>query len=99
MFCEQRKGLLVERDVGDVGIAVVVEVAKVETHAGDEGAFFGQRGVGLKGDFFKFVAEVVEEKVVLGVVGDEEVGLAVEVVVGNAHAHAFADVVADAPFL
>ena len=78
---------------------MVVEVAEIESHAGDEGAFLGQGRVGLKSDFFKFVAEVVEEEVVLRVVGDKQVGLAIEVVVGDAHAHALADVIADAPFL
>ena len=96
---QERKGLLVERDVSDAGITVIVEVAEIEAHARDEGAFLGQRRIGLKSDLFELVAEVVEEKVVFGVVGDEEVRLAIEIVVGNANAHALSDVVADAPFL
>ena len=41
----------------------------------------------------------MEEEVVLRVVGDEQIGLSVEVVVGYADAHTLADVIAEAPFL
>ena len=41
----------------------------------------------------------MKEEVVIRVVGDEEVGLAVEVVIGHADAHALADVIANAPLL
>ena len=96
---KQRKCLLVERNIGDAGKAVVVEVAEVEAHAGDECTLLRQGGVGLESDFFKFVSEVVEEEVVLRVVGDKEVGFAIEIVIGDAYAHALADMIADTPFL
>jgi hypothetical protein len=96
---EDGEGLPVECDVDDVGVAVVVEVAEIEAHPGDEGAFLRQRCVGLEGHLFKLVAEIMEEEVVLGVVGNEKVLPAVEVEVGNTDSHAFADMVAESPFL
>ena len=94
---EKREGLLVERDISDAGIAVVVKVPEVEAHARDECAFFRQGSVGLKRNLFEPVAEVMEEEVVLRVVGDKQVGFAIEVVIGDAHAHTLADVIADTP--
>ncbi len=45
----------------------------------------------LEGDLFEFAAGVVEQKVVERVVGDEDIGPAVEVVIRHADAHAFSD--------
>ena len=96
---EERKGLAVERNEGDVRVAVGIEVAEIQSHAGDEGAFFGERDARLERNLFELVAEVMEQKAVACVVGDEEVGAAIEIEVGNAYSHAFADVVSDAPLL
>ena len=58
-----------------------------------------KRDAGLESDFFEFVSQVVEERIIGGVVGDEQVGPAVQIVVGHAYAHAFADVARGCPIL
>ena len=93
------EGLALERDIDDIGVAVIVYVAKIRAHTGDECGIFSERDVGLERDFLKFVAEIVEEESVLGVIGHEEIGLAVKVVVGHPDAHTLADVIANAPLL
>ena len=93
------KGLALERNIGDVRIAIVIEIAKIQSHAGDEGAVLGQSDIGLKSHFLELVSQVMKEEIVLRVVGHEEIRLAVQIVVGHAHAHSLADVVANAPLL
>ena len=93
-----RKRLALECDVDDVGIAIVIDVAKICSHARDEGGIFSESDVSLECHFFEFVAEVVEQKSVLRVIGHEEIRLAIEIVVGHSDAHAFADMIANAPF-
>ncbi len=91
------EGLALQRDIDDVGIAVVIDVAKVRAHARDERGILSESDVGLESNLFELVSEIVKEESVLGVIGDEEIGLAVEIVVRHPHAHAFADMIPNTP--
>ena len=94
---EERHRLAVERRLEDVDAAVVVEVAGVGAHARDLLAALRVRDAGGEGDLLEpLPAEVVEEERGLVVVRDEHVRPAVVVEVGDAEAHALADVRADA---
>ena len=64
VFWNKRKCLIVQGNKCDVGIAVVVEIAKIQAHAGDEAAIFGERDAGLEGNFLELVSQVMEERVV-----------------------------------
>ena len=95
----QGKSLIVESGQGDVRESVIVHVSKIHSHAGNEISVLGQRHSGSHGDLLELVPEVVEQRVVVAVVGDEQVRPAIQVVVGHADAHALADVASDSPLL
>src|ERR1700691_571822 len=87
------KSFIVQSDEGDIGQAIVVQIAKIGAHAGYYVSLFGQSDAGVKRDFFKQpVAFVVEQKIEDLVVGDKYVRQAVSVVVSYAHSHALARV-------
>ena len=56
------KCFVVERYQDDVGIAVVIEIAKVDAHARDERAVFAQCNVRVEPDFVEFAAAFVFEE-------------------------------------
>src|ERR1700728_380655 len=96
---EERKSLVVQSHKGDVRVAVIVEVAKIQPHPGNKLAAFRQRHARIECDLLEFAAEVMKEKIVFSIVRYEDILLAIEVVVGHADTHALADLIADAPFL
>src|SRR5580658_6248151 len=61
---KQWKCLIIECHVDDVGISVVVVIAKVETHAGDEIPVLRKRDPGFKRNFIKLVPHVMKERIV-----------------------------------
>ena len=94
---EQGEGFEVEGDENQVGEAVVIEIASVNAHAGDELTGIGEGDTGLEAGLFKLTAAfVVEEGILHLVVGDEDIGEAVEIEVCHGGAHALAGVGADA---
>jgi hypothetical protein len=82
----QWEGLVVQGDIGYVRIAVIIEVAEIESHAGDEIPVFSQSHTGIESDLFEFVSEIVKQELVTSVIGDEDVLASVEIVV---RAHRF----------
>ena len=94
---EEREGVAGERRQEHVGPAVAVDVARVDAHPGDGLAAVGERHAALEGRLGEgAVAVVHEQERGHGVVRDEHVAPAVAVEVGDADAHALADVGADA---
>jgi tetratricopeptide (TPR) repeat protein len=85
-------------DEDDVGVAVIVEVTEVQAHAGDEAAIFSKRDARFERNFLELVAQIMEEGVVRGIVRDEDVGSAIEIVICHATTHAFSHMVAQSPF-
>src|SRR5581483_6755427 len=97
---EQRKCLLAQRDIRYVGIAIVIEIAEVESHASDKIAILGQSDSQRKRSFLQLLAaDVVEQERVKSVVRYENVRKSVVIVIGDADAHALADRSSNAPFL
>ncbi len=83
----------------DVGIAVVVEIAKIDAHAGDVDAVFAQGDILVEAGFFELSAAFVAEKGIHQlVVGDDQVHAAGEFGVGRGYAHAFAGMRAESGF-
>src|ERR1035438_3390009 len=66
------KGLVLQRRGYQVRVFVVVEIAKIQPHSGYEAAVFRQRHAFLKRDFLELVAQVVKQKVIRTVIGDEQ---------------------------
>ena len=98
-IAENGKRLVVERYEGNVGITVVVDVAKIDAHSGNEVAFVAERDVRFEGNLFELTAAfVVEQGIVEFVVGDEDVHPTVEIVIGDADPHSFSGVGADSVF-
>ena len=93
----QGKSLIVQGDQGDVRESVVVHVAKIHAHAGNEIPVLRQRHPGGHSHFLELVPEIVEQRIVVAVVGDKQIGTPVQVVVRHADAHALADMAADSP--
>jgi len=54
------KCLVIQGDIGDVGITIVIEIAKVESHAGDKIAILRKRHASVKGYLFKFISQVMK---------------------------------------
>ena len=93
------EGLVVEGRENNVREAIVVVIAEIESHAGDEFAAFYQGDALCESNFFESGSGVVEQEVIRGVVGDEEIRPSIEIVVGDAYAHPLANQVAKPPFL
>src|SRR5207249_4602343 len=80
----------------DVFPSVVVHVPEVRSHTGNGSAVRVIRHPGGQRDFFKPpVSEVMKQEIRNGVVGDENVGKAVAIVVGEGDTHALAAMGAD----
>ena len=80
----------------DVGTAVVIDIAKVDTHGGKGAPIIVDGDSGGQSHFPEAaLAFVVEEEIGLGVVGDQDIDAAIAIVIGKCHAHALADVTAD----
>ena len=94
-----RKGLALQCRGYQVGVFIVVIIAKIQPHSGYEAAVFGQRHAFLKRNFLELVAQIVEQEIVRSVVGHEDVGTAIQIVIGHAPAHALPHMRANAPFL
>ena len=99
IFLSSGKRLLFQCHERDVRIAVVVEVAKIEAHAPNEVPILGQRRSGLECNLFELLAQIVKEEVVEGIVGDEDVGPTIQVVVRDADAHSLPHMRPNAPCL
>jgi hypothetical protein len=97
LIFEKRKCLVRQGRKGDVGIPVVVVIAKIGTHARNEVSIFGESDSRLHRDLVELATRVVEQKIVIAVVGDEYVRLAIQVVVGHGGPHTFADLRSDSP--
>ncbi len=90
VFAIQGKSFAIERHDGDVGIAVIIQIAEVDAHAGNVDAIFAQGDVFLEADFLKLAASLAAEKGVHQlVVGNDEVHLAGEFRVSRRHSHPF----------
>ena len=88
---------VVEIGDGDAGQAGVVEIGGVDAHAGAGFAFFAEGDAGFDGHILESaVALIAIELVGLGVVGDEQVGPAVAIVVEHGDAERFRTGVEDA---
>ena len=75
-----REGFVVEGDQDDVGITVVIQIAEVDAHAGDERAVFAQCDVHVESDFVELaVTFISKEPVEQLVVGDDQIHLAVQI--------------------
>src|SRR5580704_17400761 len=84
-----RERFLVQTDENDIRTPVVIEIAKIDTPTRDYVSLLRERNSRLERDFFKdSISVVVEEKIEELVDGNEYVGQAVTVVVGDAHSHA-----------
>jgi hypothetical protein len=96
----ERKALVLDGIMPDVGQAVVVDVAEVRAHAGESIAIGRVGNAGSDGDLFEFFsADIAEEKVGHGVVGDKGIEKAVAIEVSEGNAHAFAEKGVDAGFM
>ena len=74
-----------------IGPAIVIIIGEIDTHASVSAAVAVNGDFGEEADFFEgAVAFVVIEKFDHGVVGDEEVNVAVAVVIGESDAQGFA---------
>src|SRR5262249_13763649 len=93
---EERVGLAFERRDDQIGQSVVVVIAKIHAHSRYGTPAVVNRDARCKPTLLKTAAPVVaKEKVGQRVVGDEDVNKPVIVIIGNRHAHSFADVFAD----
>jgi hypothetical protein len=93
----ERKALVLDGVVPDVGQSVVVDVAEVGAHAGEGVAIGRVSNAGRNGDLFEFLsADIVEEKVGHGVVGDKGIEKAIAIEVSEGDAHALAEEGVDA---
>ena len=69
-FCEgaltsvaiNRKSLSIKRHHNNVGIAVVIQISKVDAHARNVGAIFPQGNVDIEANFFIFATSFVAEE-------------------------------------
>ncbi len=96
LVLEHRHRLVRQRRVEDVGLAVVVEVARIGAHARERPARLRVGDARREAHLLEgAVAAVPEEVVGLGVVRHEHVGVAVLVEVGDSQPHALADQRAD----
>src|SRR5579863_3768415 len=85
---KQREGLVSQCYDGDIRPAIVIVIAKVRAHAGDRLAIAAQRNSGKKCGLFKSaIAPVVEQEIGHVVVGDENIGVAIMVVIRESNAH------------
>ena len=90
------KGIAEHSGMKDFRFSVVVQVAKIRSHSGHSLAVSGKCNSGLQSHVREgSVAVVVKEKVLEGVIRDEDIGEAVVVVVGKGYAHSLADVLRD----
>ena len=86
-----RKRLVSERRENNVGVAVVVQIAKVASHARNQVAVLRQCHTHLESNFFEAImALVVVQEIEDLVVWDKNVGQAIVVVISYARRHAFA---------
>jgi hypothetical protein len=88
-----RKSFVIERHEGQVGKTVVIEVAEIDAHSGNELRILGEGHAGLESHLLEFPAALVmEQEVIKLVVGDEDVHPAVQIVVRDSRSHSFARV-------
>ena len=84
----------------DIGTAIIIVVAEIRAHAGEGLAILVVSNARQQPDFAeRAVAVVVVEKTLHRIVGDEDVGEAIAVVVGERDAQSFAIGIGDAGFL
>src|SRR5437899_1259734 len=85
----QTDHLIVEISDSDTGCAGVVEIGDIDSHTGARFAFAAEGDASLDGSLFESAVMLVAIEVIgFRVVGDEEVGIAVVVVVADGYAHA-----------
>src|SRR5205807_6426000 len=85
------------RRSSDLGKPVVIVVAEVDAHTGNELAVFGQGNTGLECNLLELITCVVKQRVVGTVVRNQQVGTAVQIVVSHAYAHALPYVIPYTP--
>jgi hypothetical protein len=68
---KKRKGLVIKRHEGQIGVTIVIEVAEVQSHARDKLSAFGKCHTCVERDLLEPIPEVVKQEVVLGVVCDK----------------------------
>src|SRR5579864_906087 len=85
------KSLILQCDHRNVRIPIVVKVAKIYAHAGDQAAILRKCHACLGCNFLEHgVPFVMEQKVGELIVGDKDVGKSVSIVVGDPNAHTLA---------
>src|SRR5581483_5697512 len=94
------ESLVLQGSQGYVRIAVVFQIAKIAAHTGDQVAVLRQCDSRLEGHLFETVVPlIVIEEVEKLVVGHEDVGEAVVVIVGDGRRHTLSGMRADASLL
>ena len=76
---------------------IIIHIAEIQPHAGNKVTHFRQSDTCRKGNLFKFAARIVEEEVVISIIGDEQIGPSISVIVGHADTHTLANFVANVP--
>src|SRR5215472_5148693 len=92
----ERIGVVGQRREDQIGSAVVIVIPEINSHAGHGAALVIQRNSRQQRDFLEFaVAEVVKQKIRHGIIGDEDIGQTVAIVVGNGDPHALSDLIGE----
>ena len=90
---EQRKRLLLDGSQPDGRKAIVAHIPEIHAHSRDDIPPLGKGDPRLQGGLLESLpAHIVEELVGHHVVGHEDVGVAVAVIIGNRHTHAASQV-------
>src|SRR5438034_3577518 len=97
LIAKQRKSFAGECGKDDIRPAVISVVAKISPHAGNRAPVIGKGCTYLQRHLGEFtVSEIVTKKIVLLVVGDENVCHAVAIVIRERHTHSFTNLCRDA---
>ena len=92
------EGFIVQSDQDNVGIAIIIEIAEIDAHAGDEDAVLAQRDISVEPNLVKRATFVSKEPIEQLIIGNKEVHLAVKVKIGCRPSHTLPWVCAETPF-